>query len=478
MRHGRFANMAPVHLAIGLLLVGGSAVAAPPTAAQVNQSRIAGLAWLMSHQERDGSWKLSEAPSLQSTSAVLDAFANAGVKQGFPYSAALAFLTNAEPASVDALARQIVTLQGAGKNVVPLLARLNDWQNGNAAWGAYKGYGSSLPDTPLALSALLRANAVNMSTISSTLCYGLLNAQRANGSFPYAAAGVAGANAQGALIPTAYAAVALHVVRTTLGFSSLSCPTNFVLSTTVSNAANWMLSKQSATDGGFGDFGQSSVLETAIAYLALKQLAPATYATALGEAQGYLVARQAVDGSWASDPLATALALQTLPTLAAGSLADANGNGLPDGVESFLGRNPVAPGRSIADGNGKSVAGLTVSQLVASGTQFQPFSANLAAAGGAAPYAWRLVSGFLPDGLVLAAGTGLLSGTPSTAGVFNFVYEVSDAASSKSVFAAQIGIGASSETDVPTLPEWGLILLTLLLAALIVRQRQKHSPTR
>ena len=198
MHHGRFATRAFVLLAVGILVAGGSAVGAPPTAAQINQSRVAGLAWLMSHQEGDGSWKLGQAASLQSTSAVIDAFANAGIKRGFPYSAGLAFLTNAEPASVDALARQIVTLQGAGKNVAPLLVRLNDWQNGNAAWGAYKGYGSSLPDTPLALSALLRANAVDTSTISSTLCYGLLNAQRANGSFPYAAAGVAGANAQGA----------------------------------------------------------------------------------------------------------------------------------------------------------------------------------------------------------------------------------------------------------------------------------------
>lgn len=477
MCHGRSIKRAFVQLVISLTFAGGSAVGAPPTAAQINQSRIAGLAWLMSHQERDGSWKLGEASSLQSTSAVVDAFANAGVKQGFPYSAGLAFLANAEPPSVDAMARQITTLHGAGKNVVPMLARLNDWQNGNAAWGAYKGYGSSLPDTPLALSALLRANAVNTSTISSTLCYGLLNAQRANGSFPYAAAGSAASSAQGAVIPTAYAAVALHVVRTTFGYSSLSCPTNFVISTTVSNAVSWMLGKQSATDGGFGDVGQSSVLETAIAYLALKQIGATTYAAAMGEAQGYLVARQAVDGSWAGDPFATALALQTLPTLAAGVLADANGNGLPDAVESFLGRNPIAPGRSIADGNGKSVVGLTVSQLVASGTQFQPFTANLAATGGAAPHTWRLMSGFLPDGLVLAAGSGLLSGTPSASGLFNFVYEVSDAASVKNQVAAQIGISAA-ETDAPTLPEWGLILLSLLLLATLARQRHKHSPTR
>ena len=279
------------------------------------------------------------------------------------------------------------------------------------------------------------------------------------------------------MIPTAYAAVALHVVRTTFGYISLSCPTNFVFSTTVSNAANWMLGKQSVTDGGFGDFGQSSALETAIAYLALKQIGPTTYAAAMGEAQGHLVARQAADGSWAGDPFATGLALQTLPTLAAGALADANGNGLPDVVESFLGRNPVAPGRSIADGNGKSVAGLTASKLVASGFQFQPFSVTLAASGGAAPYTWRLVSGFLPDGVVLSAGNGLLSGIPSTSGVFNFVYEVSDAASVKSQIAAQIDISVA-EADVPTLPEWGLILLGLLLLAMLAGQRHKPSPTR
>lgn len=481
MNRERFVGMASLCVAMASLMLNVQAMAAPPTVAQMDQARIAGLAWLMSHQERDGSWKLGATPSAVTSSAVIDAFSNAGVKRGFPYSTGLAYLRNAEPPSVDALARQIATLYGAGTNVAPMLARLNAWQNGNAAWGTYKGYGSSLPDTPLAVHALVRTNSTNPATIINTLCDGMLIAQRANASFPYAVGGGAGVQAQGALIPTAYAAVALNAVRTTLGYNNLSCPTSYVLSTTVSNAAGWMLTKQSGADGGFGDFGQSAVLETAVAFLALQQIGPTTYAAPMGEARRYLVARQSADGSWGADPFATALALQTLPSLTAGALADSNANGLPDVVETFLGRNPATRDRTIADGNGRSVAGLTASQLVASGTQYQPFSASLTATGGTAPYGWQLVSGFLPDGVMLNPGTGNVSGTPGTAGVFNFVYEVSDAAGAKSAVAAQIGIAgvAGVDGDIPTLPEWGLILMALLLMGSLARQgRHKKSSTR
>lgn len=456
------AVWARIGLVAGWACVSLAVQAAPPTQAQIDTARINGLAWLMSHQQADGSFTLGGTPSVQSTSAALDAMAQAGVLRGFPYMSALGNLQNAQAASVDALARQATSLQAAGLSVTPLMTRLAELQNGNAAWGAYAGYGSSLPDTPLALSAQLRAGTVNTSTVVTTLCRGLLDALKPDNSFGY----VPGSSAAGALMPTAQAAMALHSVRTTLGYSSLSCPTPHTLATRVTNGANWLLAHQHATDGGFSDDGNSSVLETAVATLALRHIQPTTYAAPVGEALRYLVTQQSADGSWGGDPFATALALQALPKLNAGTLADSNQNGLPDAVEQRLGSDPNAPNRTPADNNGRAVAGTTSSTLVASGQQHVGFSVNLPGlAGSPASPSWRLGSGQVPDGLVLNTSTGQLSGTPVVAGVFNFSYAVAATGQPEQQVAAQILIAAGdpADGDVP-LPAWALWLLAGLLA--------------
>lgn len=63
---------------------------------------------------------------------------------------------------------------------------------------------------------------------------------------------------------------------------------------------------------------------------------------------------------------------------------------------------------------------------VPAGTGGVAFSQTLAATGGAAPYAWSLVTGSLPNGVVLS-GSGVLSGTPTVAGTFPFTVRATDA---------------------------------------------------
>ena len=60
------------------------------------------------------------------------------------------------------------------------------------------------------------------------------------------------------------------------------------------------------------------------------------------------------------------------------------------------------------------------------GTQGVNYSQTVSASGGTAPYSFAVSSGALPNGLSLNAGSGVISGTPSAAGAFNFTIRATD----------------------------------------------------
>jgi uncharacterized protein (TIGR03437 family) len=70
---------------------------------------------------------------------------------------------------------------------------------------------------------------------------------------------------------------------------------------------------------------------------------------------------------------------------------------------------------------------------------------NLAATGGTAPYVWDLVpgNGFLPNGLSLAS-SGVILGSPTVAGTFNFVLRVTDANGAGSSASASFSLTVTS----------------------------------
>lgn len=69
---------------------------------------------------------------------------------------------------------------------------------------------------------------------------------------------------------------------------------------------------------------------------------------------------------------------------------------------------------------------ITTQSLLASGTATLPYSQALTATGGTPPYSWAIASGTVPPGISLNPSNGTLSGTPTTAGKFTFVAQVTD----------------------------------------------------
>jgi len=73
------------------------------------------------------------------------------------------------------------------------------------------------------------------------------------------------------------------------------------------------------------------------------------------------------------------------------------------------------------------------------------YSDTLVATGGTQPYSWSIVSGALPSGLSLNGSAGLISGTPSSTGLFGFTVQVVDSSTPKqsSTMALTISVAAS-----------------------------------
>jgi hypothetical protein len=63
------------------------------------------------------------------------------------------------------------------------------------------------------------------------------------------------------------------------------------------------------------------------------------------------------------------------------------------------------------------------------GTVNIPYNQTITASGGTPPYTFTVTAGALPDGLTLNNSTGLISGTPTTEGLFQFTITVVDSAS-------------------------------------------------
>lgn len=404
------------------------------TQAQIDAARNKGLWWLATHQNGEGRWGNSPIASVASTATALEAL-NASGLRGPLYARGYSWLANAPANSVDSLARQITAVGMSGGDTTRLTTGLMSARNVLFGWGSYERYETSYPDTALALIALLPNTTYTTTSAQNAVCR-ILEGKRADGGWSYTKAVFPGA-ANSSVIPTVYNMLAIDAAKTARGLAgTYACNSNSITAS-LASGMTWLLAQKKA-DNGFGAGSTSSVIETAFAYRALKQLSPADPAT--GTALDYLLAQQnAANGGWGDDAFLTSLVTSLLPPPLT-PLVDTDKDGLPDAVEVLAGTNPaVADSSWLASGNGQSVAGLTIPIVLAKEAIInKPFSFTFSTpTGGTAPYTWSITSGSLPPGIALNATTGVLSGTPTALGSYPFYYSATDATAAQ---ATTIGL--------------------------------------
>jgi hypothetical protein len=429
------------------------------TAAQIDAARNRGLAWLYSHQQGEGGWAAPEGAQAVTTHSAFEALNVAGTK-GYPYFAALAHLQNLKTDSIDSISRKLHATAVAGGNGQVssdyLLASVLD--PALPQWGTYAKFLGTFADTALALRAIRvgqatgASNYPNLSTAvrDATFC-NLLQRQNSDGGWSAnSSLDFPDPNpAKSTLLPTVLMSIELNAgVGTTGESGSCNLSSNFFhdqsvrsISTATTNALNWLLTLKK-TDNGFGEGANSTLLESAMVYEALRTLRPND--PSVGPTLDYLLSKQnpsavganSNGGSWNASALQTAYVLKVLPPPAA-ALVDTDGDGIPNAVELLLGTNGAVPdSRWLASGNNSGGVGLSIPvPLNANVFLSKASTLSFSAAGGKPPYSWRIAGGALPPGYTLNPVTGAIQGNAIATGNFNFVYAVNDSASGTAVHA-------------------------------------------
>ena len=80
------------------------------------------------------------------------------------------------------------------------------------------------------------------------------------------------------------------------------------------------------------------------------------------------------------------------------------------------------------------------------------YSDQLTVTGGTSPFTWSVSAGSLPGGVTLNASTGLLSGTPTTAGTYSFTVKVTDSSGLSSTEAVTLTVIAGPSLSFPAPP--------------------------
>ncbi len=478
-----------MHRLISLIVVGVVFFHSPSVNAltPLEIARNKGIAWLIKNQNGDGSW--GQELKIQATAEALLALDRYGMESSPFAQAGHSWLANQTRSSTDSLTHILKGLTITPTSLDPAL--LEQLQNAKvtyektsgsgqtltySCWGAYAGYSCNTLDTALVGAFFGRIRLISYQNDTVLLLRHLISkavSSQSDGltltwwspSLSYT----------GSVLASAHSLIALSRLR------DLS-PTN--LDNYINGSINWLHTIQQ-DHGGFYENNVAPngediyVTARVISALQIAQDSGNVAATQertqtdLEQARHFLVARQLADGSWPQGTLATLAAIQLAP---ATQLVDSDNDGLPDAIEEELGSHPlVADSSPFFVAHGAAIIGQTVAESLAGGIQNERVDITLTANGGNGQYQWRLLSGQLPDGIRLDPSSGTLRGQANQAGLFNFMYQVTDSDGWRQDVLAQIHINAAVPTQhIPLLPLPFIVGFGFCLSAIAERSRCKR----
>jgi hypothetical protein len=249
-------------------------------AAESEQAQQRGAAWLAAQVQADGSLSAqagSTADAVQTRAEVLHALATAA-------PAALADRVTAElPADTDSAMRRRLALRAAQLGIEPLTSAALR-QNSDGGIAPADGYASTPLDTALALLALAREPAADLTIVARALGY-LRNSAISGEAY--------GVHGQSRVAVNALALSAATAWRSRFDIGDIA-----------TRAAGWLLAQRDPANA------YADVADTALALIALH--GHSNDAALLDPLVAALIERQASVGHWNADPFATALAVRAL----------------------------------------------------------------------------------------------------------------------------------------------------------------------
>lgn len=388
--------------------------------------------WLSGRQNSDGSWGSTEAEKFLYTIETVNALQAAGQRNSAYYQG-ITWLENHATPNADYLARWVRVLSAHGDNVSAAVNQLVSYQNvalpGHTAWGLSARYVQSPLDTAIVLQGL--SNQGTSANIPAAITY-LKTTQLNNGTdrgWPVGNETSSDAFTTAMVIKSL---VPLQSLDSTLGTPIANAI--LTLQNKVGTTAPIYLQAHAAHAARLGGNGP-------VAYVWLNQLATT----------------QGVNGSWSDRIYDTALSLRAFAAVdATDTTANQLGVYLPDAqlraaVNSALGRNAM-------DSISRSEL-LRLTQLSAARYGIRDLTGL--------EWAFNLTSADLQNNNITSITA--LNGLTHLSELYLDGNPASTLPPPPSL--------AYIDNDIPTLPEWGVILMALILAGLAIRRQRQTGTT-